>query len=214
MFSLPLPLPDPLLSHPLSVFFLPPIPTPCLYFTRPCSSILPGNKMGQESVQFERGHVSGTVNHFYCSLTLASPLFLCPSARETLFQQMGETDITINLFFEKERRTSNVICHICFIVQRVCSQRCFAGFVCLVYVFLCICAWVCMLMFVWWNRWCSDLCVRLRNLRMSLLAWRSVNTQCYTERIIQIWWEMLKAVNTDQEQICIIPSLFRSIVYI
>lgn len=41
-----------------------------------------------------RGCITGTVNHFYCSLTLASPL----CASETFsFQQMGKTDITINL---------------------------------------------------------------------------------------------------------------------
>ncbi len=131
MFSLPLPLPDRRLSllHLPSVFFPPPIPTACLYFTRPCGSILPGNKMWQESVQFER------TRNWHCEsflLFLNTCFLFSLSARETLFQQMSKTDITINLFFEKEERTSNVIHHICFIVQCVCvrCQRRLTGFVC------------------------------------------------------------------------------------
>lgn len=123
MFSLPLPLPDPLLSllHPLSVcFFPPPIPISCLYFTRPCSSIWPGNEMWQESVRFERMR-NGPCESL---LLFLNTCFLSRSAREALFQQMGKTEITINLFFEKDYRASNVIRHICFIVQRGCVRVC------------------------------------------------------------------------------------------
>lgn len=100
VFSLPLPLPDQLLSllHPLSVFFPPPVPIACLYFTRPCSSILPGNKMWQESVQFERTR-NGHCESFLLFLNTCFPFL--SFARETSFQQMGKTDITINLFFWK-----------------------------------------------------------------------------------------------------------------
>lgn len=189
---------NPLLSLFLSLFFPPPlIPIACLSFTRPCSSLLPGNKMWQELVRFE-GTRNGHCESFLLFLNTFFPLF---SARETLYQQMGKTDITINLFFENEWRTSNVIHCICFIVQyvRVCARACVCVSACSLRCF-CMCC-VCVLMFVWWNRWCSDLCVRLRNLLMSLLAWKSVNTRCYTERKIQIWWKMQRTVNTDQEQI-------------
>lgn len=90
--------------------FFPPPPSFCIIFRHPFP--LPVFILQDPVVQFclatrcgrnrfdLRGRVTGTVNHFYCSLTLASRLPL--SARETLFQQMGKTDITINLFFEKE----------------------------------------------------------------------------------------------------------------
>lgn len=69
----------------------------CFFFTR-LQLNLPGNRLWQESVRLRRC-TTGIVNRFYCSLTLT--FSLC--AEETLFQQMGETDITINLFCEKGR---------------------------------------------------------------------------------------------------------------
>lgn len=128
--------------------------THSLFITKRCCPILPGNKMWQKRVQFERMR-NGQCESF---LLFLNTCFLFLSAGETLFQQMGKTDITINLFF-KRAWDSNVIHHICFIVWCV--------YVC---VFV-NASWsvlqdVCVLMFVGWNRWCSDLSVQLRNLLM------------------------------------------------
>lgn len=106
MFTLLLPLTDPLISPPryfTSILFF-------VFFSTTHSHSLPfllhdpvvqfclATRCGRIWFDF-RGCVTGTVNHFYCSLTLTSSL----SIRETLFQQMGKTHITINLFIEKER---------------------------------------------------------------------------------------------------------------
>lgn len=82
---------------------------------------------------------------------------------------MGKTDITINFCFEKELPKlcstyvllfSMCICMCMCVPEWLCSLKCFAGFVHLVYVFfvlMCTRAWACTLMFVWRNRWRSDL---------------------------------------------------------
>ena len=84
-----------------------------------------------------------------------------------------------------------------FMPLEVFSRICVFSLCTFVFVRVCACART--RLFVWQYRWCSDLYVRLRNLLMSLLAWQSVNTRCYTERKIEIW---RGTVNTAQEQIC------------
>lgn len=80
------------------------------------------------------------MNHFYCSLTLASPL----CASETFsFQQMGKTDITINLTFLLKKRASDAIHHICFIDRCVCMCAKVSVGLKDQHVFVCIYARIC-----------------------------------------------------------------------